>query len=145
MRQLFPRLSALVCVSFALTSPSASAGGVDTYNAPVSGSDLLQVARAHAETGHMQAFGRLSLAYNNEPLVMRNSDGSEVPIIQSQFGAYGAMGIALWHRLQVAALLSVYYQQGQRYTGQPSIDGAALGDVALDTRVAYWNAVTSSS
>lgn len=114
----------------------AHAGGVDTYNAPVSGSDLLQVSRAHAETGHLEGFGRLSLAYNNDPLVMRRSDGLEIGVIRHQLSAYGAVGIALWHRLQIAALVPVYYQTGQREVTAPSIDGAAFGDVALDARFA---------
>lgn len=119
-----------------LMSRSAQAGGVDTYNAPVSGSDLLQVTRAHAETGHGTAFGRLTLAYNKDPVVLRNSDGTERSVIHHQLGAYGAVGLALWHRFQLAALVPFYYQKGERDASQPSIDGTALGDVAVDARVA---------
>lgn len=129
-------LALLLLSSRMLSSRTVLASGVDTYNAPVSGSDLLLVTRAHAETGHMEGFGRVALAYNNDPLVLRGSDGSEVPVLQHQFGAYGAVGVALWHRLQIAALVPVYHQQGQRYASQPSIDGVAFGDLAFDGRLA---------
>lgn len=130
----------LGCVSMmgvlALTGQVARAGGMDTYNAPVSGSDLLQVKRAHAETGHIESFGRLSLAYNNDPIIIRNSDGSEVHLLNHQWGAYGAVGLALWGRLQVAAMLPVYFQSGESTPDHPGIGGAVMGDAALDLRYA---------
>lgn len=113
---------------------TAQAGGMDTYNAPVSGSDLLQVKRAHAETGHLEPFGRLSLAYNNDPIVLRNSDGTEVGLVNHQLGAYGAVGLALWERLQLAAMVPLYYQSGESTPNQRGIGGATLGDAALDVR-----------
>lgn len=128
--------SVMVMVGLTLAGETARAGGLDTYNAPVSGSDLLQVKRAHAETGHLQPFGRISLAYNNDPIILRNSDGSEVRLVNHQWGAYGAVGLSLWKRLQVAALLPVYYQSGESSSTQPGIGGAALGDAALDLRYA---------
>lgn len=119
-----------------LAASSAWAGGTDTYNAPVSGGDLLQIPRAHAETGDGEVFGRLSLAYNKDPVIWRNSDGSESRLLEHQFGAYAALGLSLWERFQIAALVPVYYQTGQNSLSGGSVEGTALGDAALDLRVA---------
>ncbi|HEX2733289.1 MAG TPA: OmpA family protein [Polyangiaceae bacterium] len=131
-----PRIHLALLASLALVVETASAGGIDTYDAPVSGSDLLQTPRAHAELGHLQPFGRLSLAYNDDPLVWRDGSGNQTRVIHQQFGAYGAIGLALWRRLQIAALIPLYYQAGDERSVSPSADGFALGDAALDLRFA---------
>lgn len=119
-----------------LLARNASAGGIDTYDAPVSGADLLQTARAHAEQGDAEPFGRLSLAYDKDPVVMRLGDGTETHLVHHQLGMHGAVGLALWRRFQVALVLPVYLQSGEAWAGRETAEGVTVGDGALDVRFA---------
>ncbi len=119
-----------------LLASVASAADVDTYPAPVSAKDLLQTERAGAPSEHLAPFARLTLAYANDPLVLRNSQGPETKVVRHQVGVYGSVGMELWQHLQVAVLLPFYFQRGEGLpTGAPP-DAASTGDVAMDLRYA---------
>jgi outer membrane protein OmpA-like peptidoglycan-associated protein len=121
----------LMCSSHALAS------GVDTYRAPAHGEDMLEVERAHPATAHLEPFGRLSLSYAKDPLVLRNDDGTESSVIEHQAGAYGSVGMGLWDRAHVALLVPVHVQSGPGL-GVNEMPGLALGDLGLDFRFAIF-------
>ncbi len=130
-------VASTVILSVLLIHPrNARSAGVDTYDAPVSGADLLQTERAHAEQAHLQPFGRVSLAYDKDPLVLRNSDGSETGVLRHHWGTHLSLGVALWRRAHLALTLPAHFQKGSGLPGEGAPKRFQLGDVGLDVRYA---------
>lgn len=117
-----------------LASVPALAAGADNYPAPATGDDLLRTERAHTALGHLRPFGRLSLAYAKDPIVLRASDGTERGILDHQLGAHASAGIELWRRAHIAIVAPLYFQSGEGLTEEPA--AVAFGDLALDLRLA---------
>lgn len=132
----------LICVLCALeTLARAQSFRLDRYAAPVHPDDLLWVERGIVE-GKLRPFGRLSVDYSDDPLVVRNANGDErEALVDSQLGLHVAAGLSLLDRIQLAIALPVFVQRTRRAELQPdvrapAIGESAFGEPALDARVA---------
>ena len=109
----------------------------DAYTAPAAPADLLWVERAApvTESGpSVKPFLRLTLGYADDPLVLRNEDGAERVLIDSELGGYLSGGITLWRRFQVALLVPAYLRS-QGNVGGYDLDGVIAGDPGVDLRL----------
>ena len=134
------RLGALVLVAapLAFTSTAHAAGfAQDGYTAPAAPEDLMWSERAGSEPGHLRPFGRLTLGYVDDPLVLvdANDSSREIRVVDDQFALYGALGVGLFRRAHLALLMPMYVQSSAVPQGAGAIEGARLGDLGVDVRL----------
>lgn len=111
----------------------------DSYAAPAAPADLLWVERAAptADTGAtVKPFGRLTLGFTDDPLVLVNAERSEERVlIDSEVAAYLSAGVTVWSRLQVALLLPAYVRRDGGSGIGYDVSGVVAGDPGLDLRL----------
>lgn len=124
----------------ALPGVSAAQGiSVDRYTAPPSPNDLLWLERADPGGGHLRPFGRLTVGYADDPLILviDGNEANQVRLVDHQLGIYASAGLILWDRVQAALVAPAYFQSGPDFTSAGhgfSPDGAAFGNPGLDLR-----------
>jgi MYXO-CTERM domain-containing protein len=137
------RLGALaVAVPLALTTSAHGAGfAQDGYTAPAAPADLMWSERAASDTGHLRPFGRLTLGFSDDPLVLvdANDSSRELRVVDDQFAMYGAFGFGFSHRAHLALLMPVYVQSSAVPQGAGAVEGTRPGDLGLDGRFTLLN------
>ena len=111
----------------------------DAYTSPASPADLLWVERAAPDTGsgaNVKPFGRLTLGFADDPLVLASADGSqERTLIDSEASAYLSGGLVFWRRLQLGLLVPAYLRNQGSGLGGYDVSGVVAGDPGLDLRL----------
>ena len=134
IRRLFTTGSLASCVALGTCLARAQDFNADRYTAPPSPADLLWVERADPGGGHLRPFGRLTLGYADDPLVLVNTNDAddERKVLDSQAALYLSAGLMLWSRVQVALVAPGYLQ-----STDPALDeeGVRMGNPGLDLRV----------
>lgn len=129
---------ALAAAPLVATASAAAAGfAQDGYTAPAAPEDLMWSERAAAHTGHLRPFGRLTLGYTDDPLVLvdANDSSREIRVVDDQFALYGALGFGFFRRAHLALLMPIYVQSSSVPQGAGAIEGARPGDLGVDVRL----------
>jgi outer membrane protein OmpA-like peptidoglycan-associated protein len=92
--------------------------------------------RAGSNPGHLRPFGRLTLGFADDPLVIvdANDSSREQRVVDDQFAAYGALGIGLFERAHLAVLMPLYVQSSALAGGGTGVKGTKAGDLGFDGR-----------
>jgi large repetitive protein len=137
------RLAVLALAApLALTASARAAGfAQDGYTAPAAPEDLMWSERAASDTGHLLPFGRLTLGYTDDPLVLvdANDSSREFRVVDDQFAMYGAFGFGFFRRAHLALLMPVYLQSSSAPQGASAVEGTRAGDLGVDGRFTLLN------
>lgn len=138
MRRRRQLAAALAAAPLALAATRAHAEGFaqDTFTAPAAPDDLMWTERAGSDAGDLRPFGRLTLGYADDPLVLvdANDSSNQVRVVDNQFALYGAFGFGFFHRAHLAVLMPLYVQSSSFEEAAGNIKGTKPGDLGFDGR-----------
>jgi outer membrane protein OmpA-like peptidoglycan-associated protein len=138
MRRRRKLAAALAAAPLALAATHAHADGFaqDGFTAPAAPADLMWTERAGSDAGHLRPFGRLTLGFADDPLVLvdQNDSSRQVRVVDDQFALYGAFGFGFFHRAHLALLMPLYVQSSSFQEAAGSVKGTKPGDLGVDGR-----------